>query len=71
MKKSDIHCVVRNENASSFDQVAANKFIVDKKNFNAYEKIYVTQTVINIEKRSFLKKMPIRTFITHEEKTLS
>ncbi|XP_023575287.1 tigger transposable element-derived protein 1-like isoform X1 [Octodon degus] len=69
-KRSGILRVVRHGEASSSDKAVAEAY---KKEFSEFMKAegYVAQQVLNCsDSRLFRKKMPIRTYITPEEKAL-
>jgi len=69
-KRSGIHCVVRHGDATSANQKAAEGFVQD---FSDYIKAngFIPQQVFNCDETGlFWEKMPRRTYITEEEKTL-
>ncbi|KAM4688985.1 tigger transposable element-derived protein 1-like [Discoglossus pictus] len=69
-KRTGIHSVVRHGEAASSDKEAAETFVTDFKQYVEAE-AFVPQQVFNCDETGlFWKKMPSRTYITQEKKTL-
>lgn len=69
-RRTGIHNVVRHGEASSSDKTAAENFKVDFASFVKQEN-YLPQQIFNCDETGlFWKKMPRRTYITREEKSM-
>ncbi|XP_067125996.1 tigger transposable element-derived protein 1-like [Centruroides vittatus] len=68
-KRCGIHSVTMHDEAGSNDKEEAEKFSVDFQQFLKNE-VYCPQQVFNADGTGIFWKMPNRTFITKEEKTL-
>lgn len=69
-KRTGIHNVIRHGEAASSNKEAAEKFVIEFSDFVKAEG-YLPQQVFNCDETGlFWKKMPNRTYITKEEKTL-
>ena len=69
-RRSGIHSVARHGEAASADKVAADKYVVDFQKFVDSEGLTPQQVFNGDETGLFWKKLPNRTYITKEEKTM-